>query len=165
MPLGIRHTSTAAALAAVAVCAFGLGWWQSGDLPRPPTSAASSEWNPPKPAPADLTAYANILSQRQPFGAAPTPATAGATGAAGPNAAGPAKAAAVQWRVGGIVTAGTDRYLVVLISKPGENATRTELRRPGENLPDGSVVRTVEPTSVTIERQGTIVSIKMFAQN
>jgi hypothetical protein len=165
MPLGIRSTGTAVVLAAVALCAFGLGWWQSGDLPHPPTLAAGSEWNPPKPAALDLSAYANILSQRQPFGAAAAGANAAAAGATGPNAAGPAKAAGVQWRVGGIVTAGTDRYLVVLIRKPGENATRTELRHPGEDLPDGSVVRTVEPTSVTIDRQGTIVSIKMFAQN
>jgi len=165
MPLRSRQSGIAAGMAAVAVCAFGLGWWLSGDVPHLPTLAAGSDWNPPKPNALDLAAYANILSQRQPFGAAGAGANTAAPGAGPPNVAAPVKAAAVQWRVGGIVTNGPDRYLVVLIRKPGENATRTELRHPGEDLPDGSVVRAVEPTSVTIDRQGKIVSIKMFAQN
>ena len=35
---------------------------------------------------------------------------------------------------------------------------------PEKTLPDGSIVRSVEPTNVTIDRQGAIVTIKMFAQ-
>ena len=57
------------------------------------------------------------------------------------------------------------RHLIVLIRRPGDNATRSEIRRLGEELPDGSIVRAVEPSNVTIEREGTIVRIKMFAQN
>ena len=59
----------------------------------------------------------------------------------------------------------TSGYLIILIRRPGENAARSEVRHPGEELPDGSIVRTVEPANVTIDRQGAIVTIKMFAQN
>jgi hypothetical protein len=60
---------------------------------------------------------------------------------------------------------GTSGHVIILIRRPGENATRSEIRHPGEELPDGSIVRTVEPTDVTIDRQGASVRIKMFAQH
>ncbi len=59
----------------------------------------------------------------------------------------------------------TSGHLIILIRRPGETTTRSEIRNPGEQLPDGSILRTVEPTNVMIERQGAIVTIKMFAQN
>jgi len=85
--------------------------------------------------------------------------------AAVPGAPVAANPVPVEWRVVGVVTTETERYLTVLIRKPGEKSARHEIRHPGDNLPDGSVVRSIEPTAVTVDRQGTIVRIKMFAQN
>jgi hypothetical protein len=70
-----------------------------------------------------------------------------------------------QWRIGGIVTGETSRYLVVLVRPPGQNTDRTELRQVGESLPDGGVVRSVDASSVTIDRQGTLVTVRMFEKN
>lgn len=165
MPLTICQTGIAVALAAVAVSAFALGWRQGDDRNRSAAAdTANSEWKPVRPVIPDLARDAKILAERQPFGAATAlpgvPAVPAAPGT--PSAATPPS---VQWRVDGVVTTETNRYLIVMIGKPGEKSARSEIRRQGEDLPDGSVVRSIEPTSVTIDRQGTIVSIKMFAQN
>jgi hypothetical protein len=159
---GRRPLGLAGAAGGVAVLAFALGWWSGDDGSRRvlPASAAVG-WTAPKSTVSDISGYAKIVTQRPPFGA---PAERGnAAGTAAPAA--PGNAAAAQWRVGGIVVTETNRHLVVLIRRPGDNALRSEIRHPGDELPDGSILRTVEPTNVTIERQGTIVGIKMFAQN
>jgi hypothetical protein len=166
MALTIRQTGIAIALATVVVAAFALGWWQGDDRDRgAATNTADSEWRPVTPVIPDLAGDAKILAERQPFGA--PLATAGVPPA--PAAAGPPGAAAtpppVQWRVDGVVTTETGPYLILMIGKPGEKSARSEIRHQGEDLPDGSVVRSIEPTSVTIDRRGTIVRIKMFAQN
>ena len=128
------------------------------------TGAVDAEWKPVKPLIPDLAGDAKILAERQPFGP-----PAGLPGSpampAAPLAAAAAAPPPVQWRVSGVVTSETGRYLIVMIRKPGENSPRSEIRHPGEALPDGSIVRSIEPTSVTVDRQGTTVRIKMFAQN
>ena len=156
----IRQIGVAGALAAVAVLAFALGWWQdkSGQV-RPPIPAPEAPWNLPKPAAFDLAGYTTILANRPPFGATASVGSSTANMVAAPATP------AVQWRLGGIVVTETGRHLIVLIRRPGENTTRAETRQPGEELPDGSIVRAIEPTDVTIDRQGTIVRIKMFAQS
>jgi len=75
-----------------------------------------------------------------------------------------ANSVAVEWRVVGVVTTETDGYLTVLIRKPGEKSPRHEIRHPGDDLPTERCPF-IEPTAVTVDRQGTIVRIKMFAQN
>ena len=156
----IRQIGVAGALAAVAVLAFALGWWQdkSGQV-RPPPLAPEASWNLPKPAAFDLAGYTTILANRPPFGAIASVGSSTANIGSAPDTP------AVQWRLGGIVVTGTGRHLIVLIRRPGENTTRAETRQPGEELPDGSILRAIEPTDVTIDRQGTIVRIKMFAQS
>jgi len=161
----LRQTAIGLVLAAVAISAFALGWWQQDDGRRGAAAdMADSDWQPVKPVIPDLAGDAKILAERQPFGA-PTPSgspTVPAVPGAPPVAA---NSVPVEWRVVGVVTTETERYLTVLIRKPGEKSARHEIRHPGDNLPDGSVVRSIEPTAVTVDRQGTIVRIKMFAQN
>ena len=38
-------------------------------------------------------------------------------------------------------------------------------RGPGDSLPDGSTVQSIEPALVTLDRDGVPVTIKMFVQN
>jgi hypothetical protein len=156
----IRQIGVAGALAAVAMLAFVLGWWQDDSSQiRPPALGPEPPWNLPKPAAFDLAGYTTIIANRPPFGAMAS------TGSSTANMVAAPASSAVQWRVGGIVLTETGRHLIVLIRRPGENTTRAETRQPGEELPDGSILRAIEPTDVTIERQGTIVQIKMFAQS
>ncbi|MBV8505268.1 MAG: hypothetical protein JOZ11_05585 [Alphaproteobacteria bacterium] len=160
MALTLRQITIFASLSCIALLAFALGWWEGDDgNHRAATPPSRPEWLLPKLIASDVPTYAQILAQKSPFGA---PATNPVP--AGPRTA-PGNTTAVDWRVGGIVMTGTSGHLIILIRRPGENATHSEIRHPGEELPDGSIVRIVEPTNVTIERQGASVSIKMFAQN
>ncbi len=160
MAFPLRHIAISAGISCVALLAFALGWWESDDgNHHAATRPAGREWLLPKPIASDFSTYAQILAQKPPFGA-----SAANTVPAGPQTAS-GNTTAIDWRVGGIVMTETSRYLIILIRRPGENATRSEIRHPGEELPDGSIVRTVEPTGVTIDRQGASVRIKMFAQH
>ena len=167
MRLTIRQLGIAIAVGAVAVSAFGFGWWQDDDVARRAINAkgAASEWKLPKPMAADLAGDAKILAARQPFGIAgdrPNNPAGGPTGAGGVGAG---SATAIQWRISGIVTSDTSRYLVVLLRPPGQNSDRTELRQVGESLPDGGVVRSVDTSSVTIDHKGMVVTVRMFEKN
>jgi len=163
MPLSSRQIAVTGGTGAVALLAFALGWWGGDDGNRRAlTITPAPEWEAPKRIASDVSAYSNILAQRSPFGA---PAERANAMPAAPAGASPGNAGAAQWRVGGIVTTETSQHLIILIRRPGDNTTRSEMRHAGETLPDGSIIRTVEPTNVTIEREGTIVRIKMFAQN
>jgi hypothetical protein len=108
----------------------------------------------------DLSADAKILSAIRPFGGG-----AAAGGAIAPVGTTPGNATAAQWRIGGIVTTETSRRLVILLRQPGQSSDRAELRQIGESLPDGSILRSVDTSSVTLERQGTIATVRMFARN
>jgi hypothetical protein len=165
--LTLRQLAIAIGLAAPAVVAFGLGWLQDNDIRGGATRApaAAAEWTPPQPVAQDLAADAKLLSVKQPFGAPAVPAVPQPGGASDPAAGASAGNAAVHWRIGGIVMTDTTRRLVVLLRQAPQNTERTELRNVGETLPDGSVVRSVDASSVTIDRQGMIVTVRMFAQN
>jgi hypothetical protein len=160
MALTLRHIAISTGIGCIALLAFALGWWEGDDgNHRTTTRPAGPEWLLPKPIVSDVSAYAQILAQKPPFGApAANPVPAGPQTASG-------NTTVIDWRVGGIVMTETSGYLIILIRRPGENAIRSEIRHPGEELPDGSIVRTVEPTDVTIDRQGASVRIKMFAQH
>ena len=167
MRLTIRQLGIATAMGAAAVSAFASGWWRDDNIARPATNAANGapEWKLPKPMIANLEADARILVARRPFGAAgdrPNNPAGGATGAGGVGAG---SATAVQWRISGIVTSETSRYLVVLLRPPGQNSDRTELRQVGESLPDGGVVRSVDTSSVTIDHEGMVATVRMFEKN
>ena len=160
MALTLRHITISSGISCIALLAFALGWWEGDDGNRSAaTRPAGPEWLLPKPIASDVSTYAQILAQKPPFGA-PTANPV----ATGPQTA-PGNANVIDWRVGGIVMTEKSGHLIILIRRPGEIATRSEIRNPGEELPDGSILRTVEPTHVMIERQGAIVTIKMFAQN
>ena len=160
MALTFRHIAVSTGIGFIALLAFAVGWWEGDDgNNRAATPPAARDWQLPKPIASDVSTYAQILAQKPPFGAPtanPVPT--------GPQTA-PGNATVIDWRVGGIVMTETSGYLIILIRRPGENAAHSEVRHPGEELPDGSIVRTVEPANVTIDRQGAIVTIKMFAQN
>jgi hypothetical protein len=159
MALTLRHIGISTVIGCIVLLAFALGWWEADDGNHNAATRPAGEWLLPKPIASDVSTYAQILTQKPPFGATtanPVPA--------GPQTP-PGNTTVLDWRVGGIVTTKTGGRLIILIRRPGENATRSEIRQPGEELPDGSIVRTVEPTNVTIDRQGAIVTIKMFAQN
>jgi hypothetical protein len=160
MALTFPHIATSAGIGCIALLAFALGWWEGDDSDhRAATRSAGPEWLSPKPIVSDVSAYAQILAHKLPFGApAVNPVPTGSQTA-------PLNTTVIDWRVGGIVMTETSGYLIILIRRPGENATRSEIRHPGEELPDGSIVRTVEPADVTIDRQGASVRIKMFAQH
>lgn len=160
MTLTLRHIAIPAGMSGIALLAFALGWWGGDDGARRATaSVANAGWVLPKSNASDVSTSAQILAQKAPFGALPAnPVPTGSQPAGGGTAS------AVEWRVGGIVTTETSRHLIILIRRTGENATRSEIRHTGETLPDGSIVRSVEPTNVTIDRQGATVTIKMFAQ-
>ena len=166
--LSLPRIGIAIVMALAAIGSLAFGWWRNDEVrDHVPAVAAEPAWNVPKPAVTDLSRYATILAQRQPLGApAPSPARApgGAGEAGGPNAP-PAAAAAVKWRVNGIVTTDASRYLVVMIQKPGEKTSRPELRRVGDALPDGSTVRAIEPGEVMLDRDGATVIIKMFVRH
>jgi hypothetical protein len=159
MALTLRHISIPTVIGCIVLLPFALGWWEADDGNYNAATRPAGEWLSPKPIASDISTYAQILTQTPPFGAPaanPVPV--------GPQTA-PGNAPVIDWRVGGIVTTETGGRLIILIRRPGENATRSEIRQPGEELPDGSIVRTVEPTNVMIERQGAIITIKMFAKN
>jgi len=163
MRLTARHAGIAAGAAGLVASAFALGWWQDDPAGRAATraNAPAAEWKIPQPKPADLAGDAKIVLAKQPFGAAgERSVTGGATDGAGAGNPTP-----TQWRIGGIVTTETSRYLVVLLRPPGQNTDRTELRQVGESLPDGGIVRSVDPGGVTIDRQGTVITVRMFEKN
>jgi hypothetical protein len=163
MRLTARQGGIVAGMVGLGVSAFALGWWLDDVAGRSAinANAPAAEWKIPKPKPADLAADAKIVLAKQPFGAAGEGAvTSGPTGGAGAGNALP-----TQWRISGIVTTETSRYLVVLLRPPGQNTDRTELRQVGESLPDGGVVRAVDTGSVTIDREGTVVTVRMFEKN
>jgi hypothetical protein len=161
MRLTTRQLGILASMTSAAVAAFALGWWQGDGAHRAPGAAATAtDWKLPRPTGLDLSADAKILSAIRPFGAG---VAAGGTVAQGGTS--PGNTIAAQWRIGGIVTTETSRRLVILLRQPGQNTERTELRQIGESLPDGSVVRSVDTSSVTLERQGTIATVRMFAKN
>src|SRR5204863_4751410 len=115
--------------------AFALGWWGNDDLGnRKAAAVPAPEWVLPKPITSDVSGFAKILAEKAPFG---TPAEQAKQAPDQLRIAAPGNAAAPQWRVGGIVTSETSRYLIVLIRRPGENTTRTEIRNPGAELTDG----------------------------
>jgi hypothetical protein len=146
-------------MASIALSGFALGWWGVDDTRRSLSARpAVLDWKPFKARTSDLSADAQILAAKLPFGgAAKQPDTTAA-------AAAPVAAASPEWRVRGIVTTEKRRRLVLLIRQPGQNSDRTETREIGQSLPDGSIVRTIEPNRVTVDREGTIVTIRMFAQ-
>jgi hypothetical protein len=164
--LSLPRIGIAIVMALAAIGSLVLGWWRNDEVrDHVPAIAAEPAWNVPKSAVSDLTRYATILAQRQPFGA-PAPAATAAPGAAGgPNAASPSTAGVVKWQVNGIVTTDASRYLVVMIQKPGEKTGRPEMRRVGDALPDGSTVRAIEPGEVMLDRDGATVTIKMFVRH
>jgi hypothetical protein len=159
MALTLRHIAIPTVIGCIVLLPFALGWWEADGGNHNAATRPAGEWLSPKPIASDISTYAQILTQKPPFGAPaanPVPA--------GPQTP-PGNTTVIDWRVGGIVTTETGGRLIILIRRPGENATRSEIRQPGEELPDGSIVHTVEPTNVTIDRHGAIVTIKMFAQN
>lgn len=160
MPLTIRQSGIAIALGAVALSGFAFGWWHEVEGGR--TASAPGDdpgWTALNPVISDPAKDAATLAERQPFGTPPPPPGVPLAGA--PSAATPAPA---QWRIGAIVTADTSRYLVLLVRKPGEATDRTEIRHVGESLPDGGVIDTVEADQLTVQLQGAVRTIKMFAQ-
>ena len=166
MRLSVRQLVIAMGMGSLSIAAFALGWWQEGDARRRATGASTNagEWRLPKPVSSDLSADSTILLARRPFGAAGERAVTGA--AVGPGvASGPGSETASQWRIGGIVTTETSRRLVILLRQPGQNSDRAELREIGESLPDGSVIRSVDWSSVTVDRQGTVDTVRMFVKN
>jgi hypothetical protein len=163
MRLTARQGGIVAGMTGFGVSAFVLGWWLDDAAGRSAIKAnpPAAEWNIPQPKPADLAADAKIVLAKQPFGAAGERAvTSGPTGGAGAGNPLP-----TQWRISGIVTTETSRYVVVLLRPPGQNTDRTELRQVGESLPDGGIVRSVDTSGVTIDREGTLVTVRMFEKN
>ena len=161
--LTARQGGIVAGMTGFAVSAFVLGWWLDDAAGRSAikANAAAAEWSIPQPKPADLAADAKIVLAKQPFGAAGERAvTSGPTAAAGAGNPLP-----TQWRISGIVTTETSRYVVVLLRPPGQNTDRTELRQVGDSLPDGGIVRSVDTSGVTIDREGTLVTVRMFEKN
>jgi len=168
MRLPVRQLVIAMAMGSLSIVAFALGWWQDDDAGRRAMDGSTNapEWRLPKAIVSDLSADAKILLARRPFGAAGERANVVAGAAVGPGvAAGPGSGTATQWRIGGIVTTETSRRLVILLRQPGQNSDRAELREIGESLPDGSVIRSVDWSSVTVDRQGTVDTVRMFVKN
>ncbi len=163
MRLTARQGGIVAGMTGFGVSAFVLGWWLDDAASRSAikANAPAAEWNIPQPKAADLAADAKIVLAKQPFGAAGEHAvTSGPTGGAGAGNPLP-----TQWRISGIVTTETSRYVVVLLRPPGQNSDRTELRQVGDSLPDGGIVRSVDTSGVTIDREGTLVTVRMFEKN
>jgi hypothetical protein len=163
MRLTARQGGIVAGMTGFGVSAFVLGWWLDDAAGRSAikANAPAAEWNIPQPKPADLAADAKIVAAKQLFGAAGERAvTSGPTGGAGAGNPLP-----TQWRISGIVTTETSRYVVVLLRPPGQNTDRTELRQVGDSLPDGGIVRSVDTSGVTIDREGTLVTVRMFEKN
>jgi hypothetical protein len=163
MQLTARRAGLAAGMVVLTALAFGAGWWGDNDVGRRLRKLApnTAEWKVPEQARADLSADVGILEARQPFGAAKQPSAAGMEGAA----PGPATPPAVEWRIGGIITTEKNRQLVVLVRQHGQGAERSEWRQVGETLPDGSIIRSVDQSSITVERQGAPATIRMFVKN
>jgi len=165
--LTLRQLAIASGIVALAGLGFGFGWLSDDDKSRGPARApaAPMAWSPPLAVAEDLAAAAKLLSVRRPFGAPAAAAQPPPGGPGGPAAGASAGNAAVQWRIGGILVTDTTRQLIVLLRQPPQNTERSELRNIGETLPDGSVVQAVDASSVTIDRQGMIVTLRMFAKN
>lgn len=166
--LSSRQLALATSVAAVAGLAFTVGWLQDVPLPRSAMrgDAAPAEWPLSRPIARDLEADMNLLVTKRPFSASlgAVPGSPGdALGAAGSGAANPTPP--IQWRLGGIVMTETSRRLVVLVQPRPQSPERSELRAVGDTLPDGSIVQSIDAGSVSVNREGTLVTLRMFAKN
>lgn len=124
---------------------------------------SAPEWADYNPPGSDATAYAKILTERQPFGE-PIVVPGVPVGVDAGSVNRPAGPPPLQWRVGAIVTAENSRYLVLLLRRPGEIADKAEIRHLGESLPDGGVIHALGADHFTVDQQGRIQTIKMFSQ-
>jgi len=165
MALGFRYTGVSIAVGLMSAAGFALGWWQEGAVrPGSPAGGGPEAWALPKSAAEDFARDVKILTARKLFGAAAgqTPGVISVLPSAAPA---PVAAPPPRWRIGGVVTSPDIQYVVLLMQQAGEPAGHLEIRRPGEKLPDGSTVRSVDPGAVTVDHDGKLVTIKMFAPN
>jgi hypothetical protein len=168
MRLASNQLALAAGIVFLPIFTFVVGWLQDVALPRSAirADAAPAEWALPRQAERDLAADMNLLASKRPFGAAIGASAAPAGGVVGAAAAGVVAASpAIQWRLGGIVMTETSRRLVVLFRPTPQDAERSELRAVGDTLPDGSIVQSIDPGSVSLNREGMLVTLRMFAKD
>lgn len=170
MRLSPNRLAMAAAIAALPILAFVFGWLR--DDPLPPRVVrglpASAEWSLPRAIERDFAAEVNVLASRRPFGASTGPAAAAPSTGAGAVTAGAGTGSAsppVQWRLGGIVIAGTSASVIILSRSTPQTAERSELRTVGDALPDGSVVQSIDLGSISINREGMLATRRMFARD
>lgn len=134
------------ALAAWALAAAVGWWWQQPDaeLATPPAANVDNDAMPAVPArPADDT-LARRIADADPMGLARRAASAQQQ-AAGPGGATPA-ADSVVWRIAALVVRDTERYAV--LTTEGQPPLRVA---QGDRLPDGDLVKTVAPGSVSLQ--------------
>lgn len=168
MRFSLNRLAMAVAIATVPILAFTFGWL--GESATPPRMVrdqrAPAEWTLPRAPERDLGADASLLAARRPFGASIGPGgTSPATGAGAPAAGAGTANPPVQWRLGGIIIAGTTANIIVLSRPAPQSLERSELRTLSDVLPDGSVVQSIDLDSVLINREGMLVTRRMFARD
>jgi hypothetical protein len=119
------------AVGVLVVGAAALGWRAGETLPPPPSAIAKDPWSLGPLKNQDTAKDVELLRQRRSWN--------GFEREGGPQqAATRAPAAAVPWRLAGIVRRGDES--LVLISTGRAQTTKFEYRRVGDALPDGSIL-------------------------
>lgn len=126
--------------------------WMGSDTPTDTAAAdVAAPGLVPLPAlPASATGRAAelaLLSESTLWGPrSARPAAAGASGAASA-----AEAAAPSWRLSGVYASGEQRVLVLHFE---QQAKPSQQLRVGDRLPDGSLLRAIEPDRVLVQPRG-----------
>lgn len=148
---------------------FGLGWFDAaGTAPPVTVAAARAQWAMPQLPTVDTARDLNLLDGRKPWGATVLEGTDKAAaqaktgkGTAGTDTGNKAAVDRVDWRLTGVISLDKELWAVVAIKKP-DGTYKSELRRVGEQLPDGSRLEAATPDKIEINDEGQRTTVRLF---
>jgi hypothetical protein len=148
-------------LGTLGLLALALAGWSGWSRPTPSAEVAvaarGTAWAAIDWKPADVAAAAQLLAQRNTWGWADGRGGGSGPGPAAPGA-GPARPPTPvetgPWRVVGTADWGEGLAAIVQTQPPGTPRPQFVFRRPGESLPDGRVVVSVDPARIEVQRPG-----------
>jgi hypothetical protein len=141
--------------AGLLVLGLAVGWMLAEDgLDATKLVAPAERWPDPALHPSDPAKALASLTQRPLWGEA-APAAA----------VDPAKSAAPEWRLSGIVTESGRPLAVILVAEGGKPAAHVLYGQPGDALPDGSHIVAITKTMITVSGEGGPRQVKLFSPN
>jgi hypothetical protein len=137
---------------AVAIATF-LGWQSGYTIAETGAPLAPTRWSLPTPISEEPDKDLATLTGRRPWSGALPGTTQGETGANRPATGSAGSAAALTWRLAGLVERADGNF--VLIATGPANAAKFEYRGLGDKLPDGSTLVEITVDHATVETGGT----------